>query len=203
MKSLYWFCIGAVLIILFTMIIIWGYRLEYYENIANEHLHELQQPKQVNFHLPMNITIKGVDNGSTIEQTVKNVLSITPFYRTRCGVQMTGLTLTTISDNVSINPMTTFNITKQPSEIKWRTILHTPSDITYTGTVSSQKNMPITGMYRSVNAYTTNVTNNIMSITFEIYNGISSVQSVNNILANSLVITMTPTGQPIIPVQLL
>jgi hypothetical protein len=195
------------------MTVIWIHDFESYENIANEHSHELQLPKQVNFYLPMDITIKGVSNGLTTEQTIKNVLSISPFYRTKCGVQTTGLTLTTTSDNISINPMTTFNITKKPSEIKWRTIMHTPSDITYTGIVNSQENKPITdsehiqantsGMYRSVNAYTTNVINNVVDITFEIYNGIDSVQSVNNILANSLVITTTPTGQPIIPTQLL
>lgn len=201
MKSLYWFCIGIVLIILFTVIIIWGYGSEYYENIVNESLHELQQPKQVNFHLPMDITIKGVSNGSTTEQTIKNVLSIAPFYRTRCGVQMTGMILTTTSNNVSINPMTTFSIVKQPSEIKWRTSLQTPSDVTYVGINIS--NQPITGMYRSVDAYMTNIVNGIASITFEISDGIDSTQSVNNILADSLVITTTQTGLPIIPVQLL
>lgn len=203
MKSLYWGCISIVLIFLFVITVIWIHNFESYENIANEHLHELEQPKQVNFYLPMDVTIKGTRDDSIIEQTIKNVLSIAPFYHTKCGVQTTGLTLTTTTGSISINPMTTFNITKKPSEIKWRTIMHTPSDITYTGIVNSQENKPTAGMYRSVNAYTTNVTNNVVDITFEIYNGIESVQSVNNILANSLVITTTPTGQPIIPVQLL
>lgn len=195
MNSFYWYCLTGFILTIF-IIFIWRYSIEGYTNINDHSLCSV--PGQIKFPLPFDITVTGtLSNNSTIIQIIQNALSITPSYQTSGGVQMTGLTLTTTTGSATVNPMTTFNLVKQPSKITWRTILSAPSNVTYTGkNISSQ---PVASMYQNVVAYTTSVSvnsanNSIVTIIFEIFDVIESTQTVNDILADTLIITSASTG---------